>query len=148
MPFDLCVHALVGYTVGRVLLGTRGWAGALGGLVPNLDYPLQHWTPIPVTHGGVFHTPAFGLVLVALASLVGERRRPVLGTFLLGFLLELVVDMLQTTNGIMLAYPVTTARLSLALPFSELYWGTVLYAVCLWSLRRDGGGRALARSRT
>lgn len=136
MPFDLFLHILIGYTVGRVLFGTRGWAGALGGLVPNLDYPLQKWTPVPVTHGGIFHTPLFALVVLALAYAVGERRVPVLAAFLLGFLLELSVDMLQVTPGIMLAYPLTTARLSLSLPFSELYWGSLLYLACYWALSK------------
>jgi len=145
--FDLFLHVFIGYTVARLLLNTRGWAGALGGLFPNLDYPLQHWTPVPVTHDGIFHTPAFLAVLLVLAVLAVGRRSLLFAGFAIGFLLELAVDTVQGGAGIMWLVPLTTARFAAPIPFSELYWGTLLYAACAVVLvePRLAGYHGLAR---
>ena len=132
--FDLILHIVIGYTVARVWLGLRGLSGALGGLAPNLDYPLQHWTPVPVVHGGIFHTPAFLLVLLGGGYVIFRSDTTLLSAFAAGYLLELVVDTLQHGGGIMWLYPVTTFRIATPIPGSELYWGSLFYLGCFYLL--------------
>lgn len=143
MPFDLFLHILIGYTV--VFLWTKryAWVGAIGGLVPNLDYPLQVWTPLPVIHGGVFHTPLFLFALVGIGALL-DLDRTLLQAFSIGFFLELVVDSLQQTPGIMYLYPLSLHRYPLSIPFSELYWGSILYLVCIYVLYQTSSPRDFA----
>jgi len=139
LPFDFCLHVVVGYTAARLLFGRWGWVGAIGGTVPNLDWFIAQWTALPIAHRGLFHTPFFLVAVVAGGRLL-RIDAPILAGFAVGYLLELATDTFEGYRGIMWLYPLSPARLLVAIHVPELYWGTAVFLACgtllVWERQR------------
>lgn len=136
----VATHALVGYTLGATLLDAP-WAGLVGGTVADVDllFPLAWGTPF--VHRGLTHTALVG-ALLALA--VARWRRSAGLAVGVGYASQLVIDA-TTPMGVPLLYPLSDARVGVALgghsePVTALIW-----VVCLGALyrrrRRDSASR-------
>lgn len=107
-------HGLVGYALVRGATDYPPAAGALGGVLPDVDLYLGPALGLPLLHRGAIHTPAALAVLIGVALLFGVPRR-VPAAFGVGFLSHLAVDTF-TSAGIMWLYPASTTRASFGLP--------------------------------
>lgn len=128
-------HGVVGYGLVRGLTDYPPAAGALGGVLPDVDLYLGPVLGLPVVHRGAIHTPATLAVLVGVAILLGVPRRG-RTAFAVGFLSHLAIDTV-TSAGIMWLYPASTARASLGLAVHGGA-GTVVLWLASLSLVRFG----------
>lgn len=108
----LATHAVVGYTLGRVVFG-RPWTGLVGGVVADVDLLVPAWVGPPLAHRGVTHTPVAALLAVAAAYLLTRDWR-VAGAVGLGYASQLLID-LTTAQGIPVAYPLSGSHVAVPL---------------------------------
>jgi inner membrane protein len=102
----LATHALVGYTLGRVLFDAP-LAGAVGGVVADVDLLVPAAWGDPFVHRGITHTALAAAVAVGVAVAAGDR--PTAGAVAVGYASQLLVDA-TTPRGIPVAYPLTATH--------------------------------------
>lgn len=149
MPLDLPVgdhalflwtavatHALVGYTLGALLVDEPVW-GLFGGVAADVDllFPLAlEW---PLVHRGVTHTALAAVVLATLTSRWRRRAGVAVGV---GYASQLALDA-TTPAGVPLFYPLSVARVGVDLGGHSRIATVLLWSGCLavlyWRRRRD-----------
>ncbi|SFR98998.1 inner membrane protein [Halomicrobium zhouii] len=127
----VATHALVGYTLGKVLVDEPAW-GLLGGVAADLDllFPLA-WQP-PLVHRGVTHTVLAAALLTLLVARWRRSAGLAVGT---AYASQLAIDA-TTPAGIPLLYPITTARVGVELGGHSRSATVLLWAGCLAALYR------------
>jgi len=128
---SLATHALLGYTLGKVLVDEPAW-GLLGGVAADVDllFPLVwEW---PLVHRGVTHT---ALAAVVLTAAVGRWRRSAGLAVGVGFASHLVIDA-TTPAGVPLFYPLSDASVGVTLGGHSRVATALLWLVCLAALLR------------
>ena len=134
-------HALVGYTLGRVLVDEPAW-GLVGAVVADVDlfFPLA-WQP-PLVHRGITHT---ALAAVLLAVLVARWNRAAGAAVGVGYASHLVIDA-TTPAGVPLLYPLSTARVGVTFGGHSRIATALIWGGCLAVLYRRRHRRAEKRS--
>lgn len=137
----VATHALLGYTLGSVAFDAPR-AGALGGVVADIDLLLPLAWGFPLTHRGLTHTALAVGVAVAVAAV---RSRPAAKGVAVGYVSHLLVDS-TTPMGIPVLYPFSETYVGVEVPFgghsdpaTVLLWGCCL--AVLWYRRRDSPDR-------
>jgi len=128
----VATHALVGYTLGKVLVDEPAW-GLLGGVAADIDllFPLA-WQP-PLVHRGITHT---ALAAALLTFLVARWRRSAGLAVGVAYASQLAIDA-TTPAAVPLLYPITTTRVGVELgghswPATVLLWAGCLAALSRW----------------
>lgn len=137
----VATHALVGYTLGRVLFDEPAW-GVLGAVVADVDlfFPLA-WQPALV-HRGITHT---ALAAVLLAVLVARGNRAAGVAVGVAYASHLLIDA-TTPAGVPLFYPVSSARFGVSIGGHSRVATLVLWAGCLALLYQRRRRRSENRS--
>jgi inner membrane protein len=125
----VATHALVGYTLGKVLLDESAW-GLLGGVAADVDllFPLA-WQP-PLVHRGITHTALAAVLLAVLAARWRRSAGLAVGT---AYASHLAIDA-TTPAGVALFYPLSTVRVDLALGGHSGTATVLLWIACLTAL--------------
>lgn len=125
----LSTHALVGYTLGAVVFDAPG-AGAVGGVLADVDLLLPAAWGEPFVHRGLTHSALAAGVATALAAAHARRTAGAVGV---GYASQLLLDA-TTPQGIPIAYPLSTAHVGAALGGHSGHVTAVLWACCLYVL--------------
>jgi len=133
----LLTHALVGYTLGRVVVG-RPWVGALAGVVADLDLLVPRAWGWPLAHRGITHTGLALLVAVGLVLAV-TRRRDLTVAVGLGYASQLVLDA-TTPLGVALWYPLSRAAVTVPGNAHAPAPTVVIWVACVGLLAVHGRG--------
>lgn len=137
-------HAFIGFTLGTVWARGTPAAGAVGGVLPDVDLLFAPEWRFPFVHRGVTHTLFCCALVVGVALAVSPLRRAAPG-IALGYLSHLVVDTL-TASGIAWMYPVSTTSYAFDVRFHALEHQPVLWLVLLGTLAVDRWRRTAGRS--
>lgn len=137
-------HALVGYTLGAVLLDAPR-TGLLGGLAPDVDFLFPAALTWPLVHRGLTHS-LLALVCLSILAAAWARQRPLVGrrerrsaanldwrvaaALCVGYLSHLVIDA-TSPLGVPLAYPLASTRASVPLGGHSPTATAALWTGCL-----------------
>ncbi|MFC7142249.1 metal-dependent hydrolase [Halosimplex aquaticum] len=133
----LATHTFLGYALGSVLF-RRPVAGALGGVLPDVDFLFPAFLGPPFGHRGLTHTLLAAGVAAALAARLDGRTAAAVGT---AYLSHLLVDA-TTPMGVALWYPVADERVRFLLHGHSPVGTVAIWTGCLLLLL----GRRFARS--
>jgi len=122
----LCTHALVGYTLGELLFGAPR-AGAVGGVLADVDLLFPAAWPDPFVHRGITHTALAAGVATAVAAAHARRTAGAVGT---GYTAQLLVDA-TTAKGVPLLYPLVSAHVGVELGSHSGPATAALWIACL-----------------
>lgn len=109
----LATHALVGVTVGAVLID-RPLAGGLGGVVADFDLLFPGVLGWPLVHRGLTHSLLVALVATGVVFALHRRAGIAFGA---GYATQLAID-LTTPQGVPLLYPFGPASIQVQLPIA------------------------------
>jgi len=92
----------------------------VAGLLPDIDIPLG-WIfnifNITIAHGGITHTPFFGLLFLVPAFYLWYKEKHTVAVYFFvtafGILFHLLLDLLMNERAYMLLYPFTTELFSI-----------------------------------
>lgn len=124
-------HAAVGYTLGALAFD-RPLAGAVGGLVADVDFVFRIGLEAPFVHRGITHTLFAATLLAGVAAWYGSGAGSAVG---LAYLSHLCIDA-TTPLGVPLLYPLLERNLFVDVGLSgHSTLGTlVLWGCCLGAL--------------
>ncbi len=121
----IATHAVVGYALGAVL-ANRPYAGAVGGIVPDIDFLFPVAFEWPLVHRGLTHTL---LVATIATALIAFRHRAAGMVFGAGYVSHLLIDS-TTPKGVPFLYPGLSDSFFFALPLDG---HSTIVTVLLWS---------------
>ncbi|MFC7116135.1 metal-dependent hydrolase [Natronoarchaeum sp. GCM10025703] len=107
----IATHAVVGYVLGAIL-ADRPYVGAVGGVVPDIDFLFPAAFEWPFVHRGVTHTL---LVATIATALIAVRHRATGTAFGAGYVSHLLIDA-TTPQGVPFLYPGLSESFFFALP--------------------------------
>lgn len=132
----LATHALVGYTLGKLVVDSPR-AGLVGGVLADVDLLVPAAVGPPLAHRGVTHTPLAALVVVAVTWAL-TRRTGVTVAVGLGYASQLLIDA-TTAQGIPAGFPLWDEHVGIALGTHSWSATALLWVLCLgalWSVDR------------
>lgn len=128
----VATHAAVGYALAEALAGGRPLAGALGGVLPDVDLLFSPAWEYPFVHRGATHTLAFVMLVVAATAALDRDARTSSSAVAVsaGLVSHLALDSLSPA-GIAWLYPLADARVALGAPVHALPVDVALVVVAI-----------------
>lgn len=129
----IATHGVVGYALGARLFDAPR-AGAVGGLLADLDLVFPAAWEFPLVHRGGTHTVLALAVAAALTAALADRRTG--GAVGIGYAAHLAVDA-TTPKGIPVFYPISDTSHAVVLSGHSPTATALLWACCLGVLWLD-----------